>query len=306
MQLTINSLIKLVICTGAFPFRPDCPGVNLKNVFVIRTAEDGMVLKNFIKEAAPRKVVIIGAGLIGLEMAEAFRVRDLEVTVIKRPGSILKMFDDDMTKMVEEELKGKGVELIKDAIIQGFEEDGVGRVRTVVLAQGNYEADFVLLATGSKSNSALAKEARLEVADNGTIVVNQRMQTSHPGTFAAGDCVGQQHLITGKEVYFPRGTTANKQGRIAGGNASGGDDILKGVMGTAVSKIFDLTVARTGLSSTEAAAEGYNFITSTVAHPFHGFTYRNPKPEDITIKLIIEKGDWKAAGGSDDRQDGSG
>ncbi|HEX76760.1 MAG TPA: FAD-dependent oxidoreductase [Dehalococcoidia bacterium] len=287
---------KLAICTGASPYYPDLPGIDLKNIFVIRTAEDGVVLKSSIGEATPKKVAIIGAGLIGLEMAEAFKAIGLEVTVIKRPGSILKMFDDDMVKLVEEELKAKGVDLVKDAVIQGFEGDTQGKVTAVVLAQGTYEADLVLLAIGSKPNSDLARQAGLEVAANGTIVVSERMQTSNPDIFAAGDCVGQKHLITGKDVYIPRGTTANKQGRVAGDNASGGNEVFKGVLGTAVSKIFDLTVARTGLSSAEASAEGYDFVTSTVAHPSHAHTYLNPEPEDITIKLIIERTTGKLLG----------
>ena len=288
---------KLAICTGASPVYPELPGIDLKNIFVIRTAEDGVFLKDFIGEAAPRTAVIIGAGLIGLEMAEALRARGLEVAVIKRPGrNILKIFDDDMAQLVEDELKRKGVELVKDAVIQGFEGDSEGRARLVVLEGKSYPVDLVLLATGSRPNSALAREAGLEVAPNGTIVVDERMQASNPDIFAAGDCVGQRHLITGKDVYIPRGTTANKQGRVAGENASGGNDVFKGIVGTAVSKIFDLTVARTGLSSAEAAAEGYDFVTSTVAHPSHGDTYPDPEPEDITIKLVMDKKTGKLLG----------
>jgi NADPH-dependent 2,4-dienoyl-CoA reductase/sulfur reductase-like enzyme len=288
---------KLAMCTGASPVRPELPGVNLKNVFVIRTAEDGVILKNFITETNPMMVVIIGAGLIGLEMAEALRVRGLDVAVIKRPGgNILKMFDDDMAELVEGELRQNGVDLVKNAVIQGFEGDTDGKVRLVVLEGKSYPADLVLLATGSRPNSALAREAGLEVALNGTVVVDERMQTSDPDIFAAGDCVGQKHLITGKDVYIPRGTTANKQGRVAGENASGGNAVFKGVAGTAVSKIFELTVARTGLTSAEATAEGFDFVTSTVVHPSHGHTYPNPEPEDITIKLILDRKTGKPLG----------
>jgi len=287
---------KLAICTGASPVYPNLPGIDLKNIFVIRTAEDGVALKNFIAEAAPKKAVIIGAGFIGLEMAEAFRCRGLHVTVIKRPGSILKMFDDDMVKLVEDELASNEVELIKDAVIQGFEGDKEDKVTAVALAQGAYRADFVLLAVGAKPNSYLGRQAGLKTASSGTIVVDDKMQTSNPNIFAAGDCVGQRHLVTGKEVYIPRGTTANKQGRIAGENASGGQEVFEGILGTAVSKIFDLTVARTGLSCAEASAEGYDFVTSTVVHPSHAHTYPNPEPEDITIKLIAERPTGKLLG----------
>jgi NADPH-dependent 2,4-dienoyl-CoA reductase/sulfur reductase-like enzyme len=241
-------------------------------------------------------VAIIGSGFIGLEMAEAFRKRGLEVAVIKRPGSILKMFDDDMAKLVEEQLKANKVKFIKDAMIQGFVGDKQGRVRTVIISDKRYRADFVLLAIGSRPNSTLAREAGLKVAANGTIVVDERMQTSHPDIFAAGDCVGQKHLITGKEVYIPRGTTANKQGRVAGENAAGGNDVFNGILGTAVSKLFDLTVARTGLSSAEAEAEGYDFLSSTITYPSHAETYPDPEPEDITIKLTIERGTGKPLG----------
>lgn len=288
---------KLAICTGASPIQPELPGADLRNVFVIRTAEDGIILKDFIGEAAPSMAVIIGAGLIGLEMAEALRARGLEVAVIKRPGSsILKMFDDDMAELVEEELKRNDVDVVKNAVIQGFEGDSEGRARLVVIEGRSYPADLILLAAGSRPNSALAKQAELGVAPNGTIVVDERMQTSNRDIFAAGDCVGQKHLITGKDVYIPRGTTANKQGRVAGDNASGRDDVFKGVVGTAVSKIFDLTVARAGLSSAEAVGENYNFVTSTVAHPSHGHTYPNPEPEDITIKLVMDRRTGKLLG----------
>jgi len=287
---------KLAICTGALPTMPNYPGVNLKNVFVLKTAEDGISLKGFLKENSPRRAVIIGAGLIGLEMAEAFSAWGLEVTILKRPGSILKMFDDDMVALVEKELAEKGVQLVKSAVIQGLEGDDQGRVRAVVYEGGRCETDCVLLATGGKPDSRLAAEAGLTVGANGTIAVDEKMQTSHPDIYAAGDCVGQRHLITGKEVYFPRGTTANKQGRIAGENAAGGNDIFPGVLGTAVSKIFDLTVARTGLSATEAAREGYSFAVSTVAHPSHAHTYPAPKPENITVKLVVEKKTGKLLG----------
>lgn len=280
---------KLAICTGASVFKPSLPGIELKNIFVIKTAEDGIALRRFIKESHPRKVAIIGAGLIGLEMAESLRENRLEVIIMKRPGSILKMFDDDMAQIVEGELKEKGVELVKEARIQGFEGNKGGEVKSVVLEARRYEVDFVLLATGARPNSGLAKEAGLKINQNGTIMVDQRMQTSHPGIYAAGDCVGQKHLITGKEVYIPRGTTANKQGRIAGENAAGGDETFEGVLGTAVSKIFDLTVARTGLSSAEATAEGYDFVTSTITQPSHAHTYPNPEAEGITVKLIMDR-----------------
>lgn len=287
---------KLVISTGASPLRPPIPGIELDNIFVMRTAEDGAALKNFLRGSQPRKAAIIGAGLIGLEMAEALKANGLQVVVIKRPGSILKMFDDDMANIVEEELKAKGVELVKEARIQGFEGDNKGRVRSVVLQNGEYETDFILLATSSKPNSELAQQSGLKVASNDTIIVDERMQTSCPDIYAAGDCVGQKHLITCKDVYLPRGTTANKQGRVAGENAAGGSDTFDGVLGTTVSKIFDLTVARTGLSSAEAAQEGLEFTTSTVAHPSHAHTYPNPEPEDINIKLVIDRNNGRLFG----------
>lgn len=287
---------RLIISTGASPSCPNLPGIDLKNVFVIRTADDGIILKDYLKQTAPKKVAIVGAGFIGLEMAEAFKARGLEVMVVKRQGSILKMFDDDMVKLVEDEIRMKGVALVKDAVIHGFEGDAEGKVKAIILEQGISQVDLVLLATGAKPNSSLARQAGLDIATNGTIVVDERMRTSDIDIFAAGDCVGQKHLITGKDVYIPRGTTANKQGRVAGENASGGDEIFDGVMGTAVSKIFDLTVACTGLTSAEASAEGYDFVASTVSHPSHAHTYPNPVPEDITIKLTAEKTTGKLLG----------
>ncbi|MCD6568451.1 MAG: FAD-dependent oxidoreductase [Dehalococcoidia bacterium] len=287
---------KLAICTGASPTRPELPGNELKNIFAIRSAEDGIALRNFLDKEAPGKAAIIGAGPVGLEMAEALCARGIEVTMVKRPGSILKMFDDDMVAMAEEELERKGVNLVKNALIQGFAGDNKGNVRAVVLADASYEVDFVLLATGANPNSRLAQEAGLKVNANGTIAVNERMQTCTPDVFAAGDCVGQKHLMTGKEVYFPRGTTANKQGRVAGENASGGKAASPAIAATLVSKVFSLTIARTGLSSREAEAESYDFVTSTISHPDHAFTYPDPEPEDITTKLVMERKTGKLLG----------
>jgi NADPH-dependent 2,4-dienoyl-CoA reductase/sulfur reductase-like enzyme len=287
---------KLAICTGASPVRPNLPGNNLGNIFVIRSAEDGARLRDFLEKERPAKAAIIGAGPVGLEMAESLSTRGIKTTLIKRPGSILKMFDDDMVTMVEEELEKKGVTLVKNASIQSFTGDDKGNVREVVLADARHEVDFVLLATGATPNSKLAEEAGFSVNANGTIAVNEMMQTSIEDVFAAGDCVGQKHLVTGKEVYFPRGTTANKQGRIAGENAAGGEATSPAIAATLVSKVFDLTIARTGLSSREAEVAGYNFAVSTIAHPDHAFTYPEPAPEDITTKLIMDRKTGKLLG----------
>jgi len=287
----------LAICTGAAARIPPLQGRDSANVFVLKTAMDGIAIKDFITRKEPRSAAIIGAGFIGLEAADAFSAHGMEVTVIKRPGSILKMFDEDMVELVENELDNRGVRLIRDADIISIETGDDGMARKVVLADQSVEADMILFATGVKPASDLAREAGLELDEFRAIAVDSSMRTSHPDVYAAGDCVAQKHLITGKNVYVPRGTTANKQGRVAGDNASGGSSVFEGIAGTGICKIFDLTVALTGLSEQQAKKEGFNVLATRISHGSHAHTYPNPEPEPITIKLVTDRKSHRLLGG---------
>lgn len=279
---------KLVIGTGSQATVPPIEGIDYPHVYTLKTIEDGMRIKGFIEEEKPEQAVIIGAGLIGLEMAEAFAARGLKVTILKRPGSILKMLDESMTVPVQEELTKQGVELCLDAEIQKIKGDQKG-VATVSCSGRDYPADMVLLATGMKPRSDLAQAAGLSIGPFKEIEVDERMQTSDPYIWAAGDCVGQVHRISQEKVYMPRGTTSNKQGRIAGENAVGGSDSFAGIMGTAVVKVFDLEVAATGLNEKAAQRAGFAFNSVEITHSSHAHTYPNPHPEPITVRLLVEK-----------------
>jgi CoA-dependent NAD(P)H sulfur oxidoreductase len=287
---------KLIIGTGSTANRPGISGEDLSRVFVLKTLEDGIRIKSLIDQEQPKNAVIIGAGVIGLEMAEAFARRGLHVTLLKRPGSILRMLDDDMTRLVEEELHRQGVDVCLDVKIQKI--NGIdGRAVSVTCSGQDYPADLVLLATGASPSTGLARSAGLAMGPFGDIVVDEAMTTSDPNIFAAGDCVAQIHRVSQQAVYLPRGTTANKQGRVAGENAAGGCDRFTGVVGTSVAKIFDLHMASTGLNEKAAREAGFDTAAVQIAHPSHGQTYPNPPPEPITVRMVLEKRTGRLLGG---------
>jgi NADPH-dependent 2,4-dienoyl-CoA reductase/sulfur reductase-like enzyme len=283
---------KLAITTGAKPKKFDAKGCDLENIVHIKTMEDGIFIKEFIKNRRPKTIAIIGGGYIAFEMAEAFRAWDIETIIVKRPGPILRNFlDSDLAEMAEDEVANHGVKLVKNADIQGFEGNDQGEVKSFLVNNKNIPVDMVLIAIGVEPDSLLAREAGLTINDDGTIHVDDYMRTSDPNIFAAGDCVGITHFLTGRHHYIPRGTIANKQGRIAGENATGGKVKFYGAIGTAVSKIFDLTIGKTGLTSREAEEADFDFAIKKITAMSHAHTYPNPQPQPITIKLLIDKKD---------------
>ncbi len=279
---------KLVIATGAGAARPPIRGIDLKHVFVLRTLTDGVALKSFIDSGKPKKAVIIGAGYIGLEMAEAFSTRGLHVTILEKLPNILGTMDEEINTIVESELERNHVGLHKNAGVVAFEGNSAGEVQSVVLEDGRrFEADLVLVATGVKPHVRFAEAAGIKLGPTGAIAVNEKQETNVPDVYAAGDCAEALHLVTGKPAYIPLGPTANKQGRVAGENAAGGFGIFKGIVGTAVFKCFDLEVARTGLTSVEAEREGFATVTSTITDKCCAGYYPGASP--ITIKFVMNK-----------------
>ncbi len=298
---------KLVIATGGLPIKPPLPGIDLEHVFTIRTLIDGIEIKKFIDqwttfdvclgptctytnrfgiEKRTMKALIVGGGYIGMEMSESLKKRGLDVTVIEKMDRVLGNMDVSIANIAEEIIKSEGVKLYKGVSVQGFEgENGV--VAKVLTDHGSHEADLVLLVIGARANSKIAQEAGVEVSANGAIKVDEHLRTNIPDIFAAGDCAEATQLVTGKKVYIPLGTTANKQGRIAGENAAGMDHVFEGIVGTAVTKIFDLEVARTGLSPIEADHEGYRYFVSTIQGRSRSSAYPAGKP--MTITYIVEE-----------------
>lgn len=252
----------LVIATGARPITFDWPGADQEGIFTLRTVNDGVAIKNYLSSAAPKNILIIGAGYIGLEMAENLSTLGLQVTLVEHGSQVAPNMDPDMALLIQEHIEQQGIRVLLNQEISGFEGDET--VTGALTSSGKIMADFVLVSAGVRPNSELAAAAGIELGINQAIKVNSRMETNAPGVYSAGDCATTTNLITGAEVYIPMGTTANKQGRVAGENAAGGQAAFKGVLGTGIARVFDLEIARTGLSERECQVNGIEFTSQTV------------------------------------------
>lgn len=274
---------KLIIATGARHVVPPVPGIDLKNVFTVATIPDAQKIRAALDKA--QRAVIVGAGFIGLEMAEALHMRGLEVTVLQRSGEIAGTVDPDMGAKVRHHLAEHGVQVHTHVKVQGlYGTDGVHGVGT---DQGDIPCDLVIMATGVRPNSELARDAGLHLGVKGAISVNRRMETSHPDIYAAGDCATAWHHLYQDDVYIPLGTIANKQGRIAGENAVGCEAIFPGIVGTAIMKVLDLSVGRTGLNTREAETLGKSLLSVRVDVSHRAGYY--PQAGMGTVKLLFSE-----------------
>lgn len=279
---------RLIIATGAVPIRPSLPGSDLKNIFVLRSLNDGLQLHRALTEDRPQRAVILGAGYIGLEMAEALVARRLQVTVIEALDHVLGPTEPEISRIVEQELAAHGVRLLLKTRAAGFEGDAHRTVREVITDSGErVAADLVLIGIGIRPNVRLAEAAGIALGPTGAIAVDERQETNVPGVFAAGDCCEVKHLVTGRPAWIPLGPAANKQGRVAGDNAAGRHATFAGVVGTAVVKVFDLEVARTGLSLQEALAAGFKAKRVVVTAASRAGYYPGAQP--ITVVLIFDE-----------------
>lgn len=291
---TTHAYDKLVIATGARPIKPQIPGIEADGVYYLRTVEDGIRLKEIVRSAGRKRTVIVGGGFIGLEVAEEMALSGLEVHVFEKMERLLPFLDETFSGAVLETLKNHGVSV---HLGKGIDEilTGNDMVTGVKAEDGEVvSADFVLMSIGVVPNSELAKEAGLELGIKGAIVVNEEMQTSDPDIWACGDCVQMKNRITGQPVYIPLGTTANKQGRIAGENVAGAHETFKGVLGSMVTKVFDLYIAATGLSLEQAKAAGYDAVSSVITKGDRASYY--PGGHDNHICLILERSTGRLLG----------
>ena len=276
----------MLVSTGARPLLPPIKGLDLKGIFPLRNLEDGVAIKDYISRRLSNHGIIAGAGYIGMEMAEAFRERDINVTVVEKMPTILGSMDDEITEVIETELLNHGVTLIKSRKIIGFE--GRDSVARTVLDNGNsLQSDIVVISTGIKPNSEIAGDAGIELGRSGAIHVNNNMETNIPDIYAAGDCAEAFHLIYGRNSYIPLGTTANKQGRIAGTNMAGGSASFNGIVGTSTFKVFNLEVARTGITEKEAQHEGIDYVSNTIEQTSRAHYY--PGASQIRVKLVADR-----------------
>ncbi|GAA1801090.1 FAD-dependent oxidoreductase [Planosporangium flavigriseum] len=276
----------LMYAPGAEPVRPDWADGGLAGVFGMQTLDDGAALMDWLgAEPAPEHAVVVGAGYIGVEMAEALVRHGLRVTLVERGAEPMSSVDPDMGALVREAICGMNIEVRTGVTVTGLKESD-GRISAVVTDSGELPADVVLLGLGVRPNSQLARDAGLPVGRTGGVVTDLRMRVAD-GIWAAGDCVETVHRLSGHPVHVPLGTHANKQGRVAGINLGGGYATFPGVVGTAVTKVCDLEVGRTGLLEREASAAGYEFVTAVVKSTNRAGYF--PGAAQMTVKLIAER-----------------
>ncbi len=283
---------KLALATGAKAIVPPIPGANLENVFTLQGVRDAEGIRALLAQDKARDVVIVGGGLIGVEITEALVQRGCRVTMVEMMPQTLRMLDPDMACLVEQHMESQGVKVLIGTKVEAIE--GNGTVESVVTSAGRIAADLVVLAVGVRPNTALAQAAGLEIGRTGAIKVNDRMQTSDPDIFAAGDCVECRDILTDGPCFVPLGSTANKQGRVAAVNICGGQDRFPGVLGSTVCKVFDFCVARTGLGESTAKAEGYEPVIAIAPSPDKA--HFMPDARLLILKLIADRKSRKLLG----------
>ena len=283
---------RLILATGARCDISRIEGAGRPNVFTLHTLEDAERMRGFLREKKPRRAVVIGAGYIGLEAADALRRNGLQVTVLERSPNALKRDDPALTEAVRRQLERHGVELACGVEVRAIAADGVAGVA----------CDMVVAAGGFKPNVEQAAEAGVELGRSGAIRTDDRMETSLRGVYAAGDCAETMHTVTGRPVWIPLGTTANKTGRVAGANAAGGRERFNGVAGTTILGIFGMGFATTGLSMAQARAEGFSPVAARIEAGVRPGYYGGGK---TTVELVADRATRRLLGGSAIGEDGA-
>jgi NADPH-dependent 2,4-dienoyl-CoA reductase/sulfur reductase-like enzyme/rhodanese-related sulfurtransferase len=291
-EIFFQDFDRLVIATGARSVIPNISGVDKANVFYLRNVQSADRIKAFINENKPQKAVIIGSGFIGLEMTENLKALGIEVTIVELAPQVMPPLDKDMAIIIEKYLVKKEVNLVLGDSVTAIEGD-FPNCKVVLSSGKEIETDFVITAVGIKPNITLAKEAGIQIGATGAIKVNKKMQTNFDYIYACGDCSESYSLVTGKDIYRPLGSTANKTGRIVGDSITGGTLEFRGILGTGIFKVFDLAVAYTGLSEKDALKEGYEVVVCHNIKPDKATYYGG---EEMTIKAVADKNTGKLLG----------
>lgn len=287
----------LVIATGASPIRPPLDGIDAPGILGIHTIPDAEAITAIIDDRRPERVVVVGGGYIGLEMAEAFVDRGVHVTMVELRDTPMATLDPDMGDRVADAIRALGVDLHLGTGVQGFGVDGSGAdswVSSVASSDGEIPTDLVVVGLGMRPNVALAERAGVPIGPSGAIATDARMATRVEGIWAAGDCVESLHRISHAPVSIALGTHANKQGRVAGTNIGGGTARFPGVIGTAITRVGTTEIARTGLNETEAAEAGF----ATVAATARGHTRARyiPGAQELAVKIVAERSTGRILG----------
>ena len=292
-ELFEESYDKLLLSPGAKPTQPRLPGLGSEKIFTLRTVEDTFRIKEYIRAKQPKSAVLAGGGFISLELAENLRELGMDVTIVQRPKQLMNPFDADMAAFIHGEMRKHGVRLALGHTVEGFEEKDSG-VDVLLKDEAPLHADMVVLAIGVSPDTGLAKDAGLELGIKGSILVNDRMETSAPDIYAVGDAVQVKHYVTGQDALIALAGPANKQGRIAADNICGGDSRYSGSQGSSVVKVFDLTAAATGVNETNAGKAGLS-VDSVVLSPMSHAGYY-PGGKVMTMKVVFEKETYRLLG----------
>ncbi|MGH9323909.1 MAG: FAD-dependent oxidoreductase [Vicinamibacteria bacterium] len=287
---------KLVIATGYKPLTPEIEGTDLEGVFTASRLEDGEAILSWISANAARHGVILGGGYVGLEMAEALLDRGLEVAIVERSPQLLKSLDPDMALAVKDELERRGVRVLTGRAAKRISGTSSGRVESVEVATGSLRlpADLVFVDVGVAPRVDLGTKAGVRLGSSGALAVSERMETSIPSIYAAGNCAECIHLVSGRPIAIPLGTVAAKQGRIAGENLAGRRSVFAGALGTSIVKVVGVTAASTGLTTEEARREGFQPVAAAIEGRFLAPYFDGGAP--AKVKVIADRGNGRLLG----------
>lgn len=285
---------KLILSPGAHALVPNLPGIDSERVFTLRTVEDTFKVHGFVERERPSSAVVVGAGFIGLEMAENLRERGMAVTVVQRGGHVMPTLDPDMAAIAHNHLRSHGVNLLMNSNVTGFEQLDNGALQTNLTDASPLVADMVVLAVGVAPESTLAREAGLDLGVRGSIKVDEHMLTSDGDIYAVGDAVQVKNFVTGQDALISLAGPANKQGRIAADNICGIESAFTGSQGSSVLKLFDLTIATTGLTEGAARAAGIDAGYVVLSPASHATYY--PGAGSMTMKVLFERGGGRILG----------
>ncbi len=294
---------KLIMSPGSVPFMPPIPGLDALNVFVLRTVPDVEKILKFIQENKPHSAVVLGGGYIGLETAEALKHVGIKVTLVEMAPQVLTLMDGDVVSVIEEHMIESGIELILGNGLKEIVKDETGKVKEIILQKGNIlNADMVIASIGVRPNNKLAKDIGLNLGFFGAIKVNEKMETSIPDIYAAGDVVESFNLVTRKWDWIPLAGPANKQGRVAGANAAGGNLTFRGVLGTSIVRFNKIAAGKTGISENDAKREKIPYLVVNTHSNSHAEYY--PGAKMVHSKILVHKETGKLLGAQVTGEDG--